>query len=164
MLFYRSPASEGAAAGPRVATLRALTVVALAAYPAGALLLRFGGADGPGLQLHEIFGFALLLLTLAAAAPVLGSRLQRIVGDDSRRLDEMELHLRHKATSWAYFTFTALVCLAIFYAGAATDAGLWLPREFDEWNGVFWGVFLYSSLLPTLFLAWTLSDEEDGSD
>ena len=158
MIFYRSPVSK--AGGPSVATLRTLTMVSLAAYPAGAVIMAAGGDGSGGMFPFELAGLGLIALALVAAAPVLGSRLQRIVGDTTVELDEMEMQLRYKALSWGYYAFTAAVLLAIFYAGVASDTGLWLPRGFDAWNGLFWGVFLYASLLPTAFLAWTVKDPE----
>lgn len=161
MIFYRSAASEGSE-GPSLKTIRTLSLISLIAYPVGAVTMLLGGAGRGGFYAQEIVGLALIALALIAAAPVLGSRLQRIVGDKAGTLDEMELQLRHRATSWSYFAFTALVCLAIFYGGVASDTGMWIPTEFEHWNGLFWGVFLYSSLLPTTFLAWTLSDDTGG--
>jgi hypothetical protein len=74
MIFYRSPASEAGAAGPSVTTLRTLTAVALAAYPAGALIRTFR-AGNPGWQMFALIaGFGLILLSLIAATPVMGSR------------------------------------------------------------------------------------------
>lgn len=103
-----------------------------------------------------------MLITLIAAAPVVGSRLQRIVGDEAGQLDEMELQLRHLATSRAYLAFTAAAVLGVAYCGFATNAGLWRPNLFEHWNGLFWGLFLYASLLPTAILAWTLPAEAEG--
>jgi hypothetical protein len=161
MIFYRSPASK--AGGPSGATLRLLTSLALVAYPAGAAMVAASGGGRAGLLSLKILGLALILLAVVAATPVLGSRLQRIVGDNARELDEMELQLRFKALSWGYSAFTALALLAIVYAGIATDTGLWLPRSFDAWNALFWGALLYAILLPTAFLAWTLKDPDRGA-
>jgi hypothetical protein len=159
MLFCRSPASQ-AGTGPSLHALRVLTLTSLAAYPAGGLLLALGPDGSGGLFLFEAIGLALITLALLAAAPVLGSRLQRIVGEEARQLDEYELQLRHRAISAAYATFTGMVCLALLYGALASDFGWWLPRSYDAFNAIFWGVFLYSTLLPTVFLAWGV-DEGD---
>jgi hypothetical protein len=53
---------------------------------------------------------ALITLALICATPVLGSRLQRIVGDEPRQLDEWELQQRHRAMSSAYALSMGLVC------------------------------------------------------
>jgi hypothetical protein len=160
MIFYRSPASAGNAAGPSLLTVRMLTLVALVAYPIGGLIMALGPDGKGGLFPHEAAGLALITLALLCAAPVLGSRLQRIVGDEAKKLDEWELQLRHKAMSSAYALSMGLVCAGLFYAGVASDAGWWLPRSYDAFNAIFWGVFLYATLLPTAFLAWRLDEDE----
>ncbi|TPG04335.1 hypothetical protein EAH84_15475 [Sphingomonas oligophenolica] len=109
----------------------------------------------------HLIGFALIFIALLSAAPVIGSRLQRIVGEQPSKLDEMELQQRHKAMNGAYMTFTALFLAAIAYAGAASDMNLWVPTGYENWNALFWGVFLYSSLLPTAFVAWAMPEERD---
>jgi hypothetical protein len=159
MIFFRSPAAE-AHGGPALSTLRVLTLVSLAAYPAGGLILALGPDGSGGLYMFEAVGLALVTLSLIAAAPVLGSRLQRIVGEETGKLDEFELQLRYRAISSAYAALSVLACLAMLYAALASDFGWWLPKGYDSFNAVFWGVFLYVSLLPTAFLAWRL----DGTD
>jgi hypothetical protein len=164
MIFYRSPASEAGAAGPSVTTLRTLTAVALAAYPAGALIRTFA-PDTPGWQMFALIaGFGLILLSLIAATPVMGSRLQRIVADEGGRLDEMEMQLRHKALSWSYGVLSGALLLFIVYLAIASDSDLWRPSGYEEWNGLFWGAFLYVTLLPTARLAWTMDAADDGED
>jgi hypothetical protein len=162
MLFYRSPANTAGAAGPSLRTIRTLTLIALLAYPIGGLVLALGPDGAGGLFLHEAAGLALITLALICAAPVLGSRLQRIVGDEPRQLDEWELQQRHRAMSSAYALSMGLVCAALFYAAVASDFGWWLPRSYDAFNAIFWGVFLYATLLPTAFLAWRLDEDEAG--
>jgi len=159
MIFFRSPRAE-ANAGPSLATLRLLTLVSLAAYPAGGLVLALGPDGRGGLFLFEAVGLALIMLSLLAAAPVIGSRLQRIVGEEASRLDEFELQLRYRSISSAYAALTGLACLLLLYAALASDFGWWLPRGYDAYNGVFWGLLLYATLLPTAFLAWRLDDAD----
>lgn len=154
MLFYRSP-SASSGNGPSLGTIRTLVTVALVAYPAGALTLALGPDGTGGIKAPEIAGLGLILLAFFAATPVVGSYFQKIVGDEPGRLDEFELKMRRKAMTSAYAAFTALTLLAVIYAAIATDAGLWLPRTYDAFNGLFWGVFLYASLLPTAFLVWS---------
>jgi len=164
VIFYRSPASEGSAAGPSLQTLRVLTTVALAAYPAGALIRTFA-PQGAGWQMFSLIaGFGLIVLALAAATPVMGSRLQRIVAEEGGRLDEMEMQLRHKALTWSYGVLSGAFLLIILYLGIASDAGLWRPSGYDEYNGLFWGAFLYVTLLPTARLAWTMDAQDEGEE
>lgn len=159
MIFYRSPVAQGG--GLSLSTLRILITVALLAYPAGCLVLMVGDHANGQLPLERLIGFGLITLALFSAAPIMGSRLQRIVGEEPGKLDEMELQQRHKATSAAYMTFTAAILLAIFYAGAASEAEWWVPAGYEFWNALFWGVLLYATLLPTAFLAWTMPEERD---
>lgn len=165
MIFYRSATSQGAAPGPAIATLRVFLLVALAAYPIGALILLFTPEDGAGTLVGTIVGFGFILLALMAATPVMGSRLQRIVAEQKSQLDEMEVQLRYRALSWGYSTLSAIVLLMLIYGAVAMDTDLWVPRTYDQWNGLFWGAFLYVTLLPTAFLAFTTEagdDEEEG--
>jgi hypothetical protein len=157
VIFYRS--SE--VSGPDLRTTRFLTSFALAAYPAGALTLALGPEGRGGLFVFELVGLGFILLSLICAAPVLGSRFQRIVAEEAKQLDEFELQLRHRATASAYGIFGGLVLSGIIYAAIAEDAGWWAPRSYEELNGLFWGAFLYASLLPTFVLVWKL-DPADG--
>ena len=150
MIFYRSPAAD-TGKGPALGTVRTLTAIALTAYPLGAAVR----VVGPDSLAPQLFGFGLILVSLAAAAPVFGSYVQRIIAEQPSRLDEFELQLRQRAMSKAYALFTGLALLAVLYAGIATDADLWVPSDFDGFNGLFWGGFLYATLLPTACLAWS---------
>jgi hypothetical protein len=69
-------------------------------------------------------------------------------------LDEYELRLRGRALSASYATFAALALSLVLYAAIASDKGLWFPDSYEEYNGVFWGLFLYASVLPTTLLSW----------
>lgn len=163
MLFYRSPASAGTS-GPSLATIRTLVTVSLLAYPAGALTRALHAGGTGGLRLFEIAGLGLILVSLLTAAPVVGSYFQKIVGDKAGQLDEFELKLRQRALSSAYGAFTVLTLVAVIYAAIASDAHLWIPRTYDEFNGLFWGVFLYASLLPTAFLVWSPASASELAD
>ena len=130
--------------------VRLLSATSLAAYPAGALLL----ALGPPSLGRAVGGYGLILLALIAFAPLIGSSVQRIVGEDTKVLDEYELRLRGRALSVCYAAFTALALLLVAYAAIASDRGLWLPASYDQFSAVFWGIFLYASVLPTALLSW----------
>jgi hypothetical protein len=99
-------------------------------------------------------GYGLILLALCAYAPLIGTSLQRIVGEETKLLDEYELRLRGRALSASYTAFSVLVLLLVVYAAVASDTGLWVPTSYDAFNGLFWGVFLYASVLPTALLSW----------
>ncbi|MEQ8433788.1 MAG: hypothetical protein RIA71_06065 [Oceanicaulis sp.] len=138
--------------------MRGLTGFALAAYPAGAILqLVMPDAPEPGLFLAEIAGLGLIVLALMALALIAPSSLQRIVGEQTKHLDEFELELRRRANALAYQIFSVLTLLALFYFGVASDSerlNLWMPSGFDHWNAIMWGAILYAFILPTAVLAW----------
>jgi hypothetical protein len=147
MLYMR------AANGPRdrsVAMVRTCTAASLLAYPCGALLLALGSDT----LTTKLVGYGLILLALCAYAPLIGTSLQRIVGEETKLLDEYELRLRGRALSASYTAFSVLVLLLVVYAAVASDTGLWVPTSYDAFNGLFWGVFLYASVLPTALLSW----------
>jgi hypothetical protein len=146
MLFYRS---HGAGRQISLGAMRALTLGALIAYPAGALTLAW--TDGAA---TAIAGYGLILAALVCVAAIMGSSLQRIVGEEPRRLDEYELKLRARAMGGAYVGYSVLVLVAVIYLAIGHDAGLWVPDSYEEFNGLFWGAFLYTSVLPSAFLAW----------
>lgn len=155
MIFYRS---NHGSRDLTVPTVRTLSGLSLAAYPAGALVL----ALGPDTLVATLFGYTLILVALGVAAPLIGSSIQRIVGEEVRVLDEFEMRLRGRALSASYATFTGLGLLLVLYAAIASDVGGWLPDSYDEFNGVFWGVFLYASLLPTAILSWMVDRSFTG--
>ena len=152
MLYYRS---TNGGRDISLAAMRTLTSGALASYPAGALILAWG--DGLA---SAIAGYGLILLSLICVAAIMGASLQRIVGEEPQRLDEYELKLRARAMSGAYTGLSTLVLLAIIYFAVGSDAGLWVPATYEEFNGFFWGAFLYASVLPSAFLSWQV----DGAD
>jgi hypothetical protein len=147
MIYYRTHAGSRDLSTEMV---RILSAASLLAYPAGALLL----ALGPKSLGTSLVGYGLILLALIAYAPLIGSSIQRIVGEETKQLDEYELRLRGRALSASYAAFTGLALLLVIYAAIASDNGLWFPTSFDQFNGVFWGIFLYASVLPTTILSW----------
>ena len=155
MIYARANSNPRGLELPRNAA-RIVTTVALAGYPAGALTLRFG----PDSLAASVIGYGLILLALVMTALLSGSSLQRIASEEPSKLDEFELGLRHRALGFSYACFTALALLVVLYAGIASDTGGWVPTTYDEFNGLFWGVFLYATVLPSAFLAWTLSSDE----
>jgi hypothetical protein len=107
-------------------------------------------------------GYSLILLALVAYAPLIGTSLQRIVGEETKLLDEYELRLRGRALSRAYAAFSGLALLLVIYAAIASDKGLWVPSSYDAFNGLFWGVFLYASVIPTAVLSWMVEPTFSG--
>jgi len=139
--------------------MRALTGFVLLAYPAGAViqLVMPDTTPQPGLLALEIAGFGLILLALLAFVFIAPSSLQRIVGEQTRHLDEFEMDLRRRANALAYQIFSALTLVGLLYFGIASDSerlNLWMPNSFDHWNAIMWAAILYAFVLPTAVLAW----------
>lgn len=141
-----------------VGITRTCTAVSLIAYPCGALML----ALGPDTLAMKLVGYGLIVLALVACAPLSGTWLQRIVGEETKQLDEYELRLRGRALSAAYMVLSVLVLLLVIYAAIAIDKGFWVPSSYDAFNGLFWGVFLYASILPTALLSWMVDPTPTG--
>ena len=159
MLYYRSTKDSAGRRPMTMKMLRLLATAPLAAYPAGCVILLNAPADN---LLAQLIGFAFILIALLGAALVLPSWIQRIAGEEKDKLDEFELDQRRRAYSAAYHAFTALTLIFVAYLGVVSDAQeqiawLWTPSTFDHWNAVFWGVFLFASLLPSAWLAWTIA-------
>jgi hypothetical protein len=55
-----------------------------------------------------------------------------------------------------------LALLLVVYAAIASDNGLWVPATYEAFNGLFWGVFLYASVLPTALLSWMVEPNFAG--
>jgi hypothetical protein len=156
MLFYRSSGSPREVSLPAV---RTLSTVSLLAYPAGALTLTLA-SESPA---ASAAGYGLVLLSIAAYLLLIGSWVHRIVGEDAKMLDERELRLRGRALSRSYVVFTSVVLLSLLYAGLATDLGGWVPRSFEEFNGIFFGVVLSAAVLPIAVLSWIVQPAPAGN-
>jgi hypothetical protein len=141
-----------------VGMIRVCTAASLIAYPCGALLL----ALGPDTIATKLVGYSLILLALVAYAPLIGTSLQRIVGEETKLLDEYELRLRGRALSASYAVISVLALLLVIYAAIASDKGFWVPSSYNAFNGLFWGVFLYASVLPTAVLSWMVEPSFGG--
>lgn len=156
MLYFRS---RSAGRDLSRAAARAITLAALVLYPLGALAIRFGDN-----RLSSAAGYLLIAGSIACVATMMGSSLQRIVGEQVNRLDEYELKLRSRAVGAAYSCLGVLVLLALIYSAIAADRGIWMPRTYGEFNGLFWGAFLYASMLPSAFLAWQIDASDAQAD
>lgn len=102
----------------------------------------------------SVGGYALILSALICAAALVQSSLQRIVAEQPSKLDEYELQLRSRAMNLSYVGFTAFALMAVIYAAIASDLGGWVPTNYDQFNGLFWGVFLYAVVMPVAVLSW----------
>ncbi|MFM5884807.1 MAG: hypothetical protein ACKOQ3_05695 [Novosphingobium sp.] len=147
MFYYRSPGADQPITLQRA---RLTTGLALVLYPVGALLPVVAGS----ITAARLIGLCLIAIAFACALLMGKTTLQRIVGEEASRLDEYELKLRARATSMVYQILSALVLAGVFYLAVATDAGWWYPKSYEEFNGLFWGIFLYCFMLPGFILAW----------
>ena len=144
------------------AKLKRYIFFALAAYPVGCLMLLFAAE---GLNALALGGLALIVLAAFATFPVFSSRLYKIVGDGTLKLDEFETQLRLKSISTAYHILMAIVLIAIIYLAIAADKEtLWLPTTYDHYNAIFWGATLYAMLIPAAVLTWRLGDAPMGEE
>ena len=138
--------------------IRIISSAALVTYPAGALTLALGRDS----LTNSVVGYGLILASLICVGLLSGSSAQRIVAEEAKQLDEFELQLRYRAMGTAYTVLSVLALLSVIYAAIATDKGGWVLTSYDEYNGLFWGVFLYTSTLPTACLAWRLDPTAEG--
>ena len=138
--------------------IRIISSAALVTYPAGALTLALGRDS----LANSVVGYGLILASLICVGLLSGSSAQRIVAEEAKQLDEFELQLRYRAMGTAYTVLSVLALLSVIYAAIATDKGGWVLTSYDEYNGLFWGVFLYTSTLPTACLAWRLDPTAEG--
>lgn len=139
--------------GAVLARCRALTALAMVAFPLGAALVVYG--DGAEVRWIAAAGLALFGVSALSAAGYVGGAFRRILGETARGLDERELDQRRRAFAWAYQAFGGLALIFVIYLALANDFAWWRPGSFEAWNAVFWGAMLYWFSLPTAFLAWT---------
>jgi hypothetical protein len=149
MFFYRFKAMRRDVS---LTTARILSAVSLLSYPTGALTLTLS----PDSAAASAVGYGLVLLSIASYALLIGSSVHRLVGEDVKVLDEAELRLRGRALSRAYATFTTITMISVLYAGLAIDLGGWVPRSFEEYNGIFFGLVLMAAVLPIALVSWIL--------
>lgn len=150
MLFYRSAVP---ATSISVSATRIISLLALIAYPVGAWLLH-GSESG----LQSLLGYSMVLTALICAASLIKCSLQRIVVEVPSKLDEFELGLRNRAMNVSYETFTGIMLLGIVYGALAIDHAIWIPATYEDFNGLFWGVFLYAAVIPVAVLSWLVDD------
>ncbi len=142
-------------------TVRRRNVILLAlSYPLICVLL------WTTMREHTFFALAhliatVLILWLVAIERV--GRVGRAIGDDiDSRLDERQLALRNAAYLDAYRIASAIVLLGVIWIALGLDLGIWwVPSTYNEWNLIFWGLFIYLTTLPSAFLVWREPDRTD---
>jgi cytochrome bd-type quinol oxidase subunit 1 len=160
MMPFFPPSGRYSSTGLSIRTTRILATVALAGAPAAVVIRALGPGTTDGSP-HEIASLTVMMISLLTGASIFGSRLHRIAGEKPKRLDEMELQLRHNALATSYSALTMIVMLGAIYAQIAGMAELWLPRNRSDWNPIFVCLFLYALLLPTAVLAWRMKEEKE---
>lgn len=102
-----------------------------------------------------------LILWLVAIERV--GRVGKAIGDDiDSRLDERQLALRNAAYLDAYRIASGIVLLGVIWIALGLDLGIWwVPSTYNEWNLIFWGLFIYLTTLPSAFLVWREPDRTD---
>jgi MFS family permease len=159
MIFFRSLYNPSGSARS-AASVRTLGLLGLTLYPAGALLRQFGPDSAP----IQVGGLLLILAALGCAALIAGTRLSRITAEEKDHLDEYEERLRAFTMERSYAFLVALLLIAVIYMALASDFGWWVPSGYDQWNGVFWGAFLFATLVPPTVLAFRLVREEQEEE
>lgn len=154
MFYYRSTNDPYKARPVTVRAARWASALALVSYPPGAFLMGLGEDLA-----SKIAGAALLITALFGSCFLVNTTVQRIVGEQPKFLDEYEMQLRLRAMQSAYTAFTLLALLFVLYLAVASDARLWVPRDYAAFNGIFWGAFLYAWVLPVVFVAWRMDDD-----
>lgn len=65
----------------------------------------------------------------------------------------------------AYRVVSASAVLGTIWIAIGVDKGLWwIPRTYNEWNYVFWGLFILTTSLPAAFLSWREPDRAHEAD
>lgn len=142
---------------PSQRTRRRDVVVLFTTYPVGTFVLHRVFADGTWyLTAHVVF--TVLVLSFLAVRRV--ARAGRLIADDTdERLDERQLAVRNAAYLDAYRIVSATVLLGTIWVAIGVDKGFWwIPRSYNEWNDIFWGLFILTLHLPAAFLSWREPD------
>lgn len=147
---------------PRQASRRRDVVLLFASYPIATWLLHQTIGD------HTFYALAHILVTIAVLSFSIfrvGRAGRRIADDVDTRLDERQLALRNAAYVDAYRVVSGLSALGVLWIALGIDQGWWwVPTTYNEWNGIFWGLFILTTSLPAAFLSWREPDREEEPD
>jgi hypothetical protein len=167
MIFYTPPGERDWSGIWSPGWMRLFATAPLILYPIGCVArLLVGGREG--FAWIELAAFSPILLGMICFALIAPTYFQRINSDSKSKLDEYEIDLRRRAHTFAYKVFATLVLLGVLYLSVVTDAEklswMWKPSTEDHWEALLWGVILYTMLLPTTYLAWTVSPPPEGGE
>jgi len=146
---------------PSQRTRRRDVILLFSTYPLGVIALHQLLGDSVWyLATHIVF--TVLAITFLAVRRV--ARAGRLIADDAdSRLDERQLAVRNAAYLDAYRIVSATVLLGTIWVAIGVDKGLWwIPRTYNEWNDIFWGLFILTLNLPAAFLSWREPDANDA--
>lgn len=144
---------------PRHVRRRNIVLLAVS-YPLASLILWTTLRESSFFALAHLTSTVLILWFLAIERV---GRVGKAIGDDiDGRLDERQLAVRNAAYLDAYRIASGIVLLGVIWIALGLDLGLWwVPSTYDEWNIIFWGLFIYLMTLPSAFLAWREPDRSD---
>lgn len=166
MIFHTRPGHRNASRIWSPAWMRLFATAPLLLYPIGCVAMLLVG-ERDGFAWIEVAAFSPIILSLICFVLIAPNYFQRISSDSKCKLDEYEIDLRRRAHTFAYQAFGGLVMLGLLYFYVVTDAEklswMWQPSTEDHWQAILCGAILYTLLLPTAYLAWTVSPpmEED---
>lgn len=145
---------------PAQRTRRRDVVLLFSAYPMGTWVLHQLLAESTWyLSAHVVFTVFVLTFAIRRVA-----RAGRLIADDAdARLDERQLAVRNAAYLDAYRIVSAGVLLGTVWIAIGVDKSLWwIPTSYNEWNDVFWGLFIVTLNLPAALLSWREPDRNDA--
>ncbi len=145
---------------PPQSVRRRNVLLLLLSYPIVCAILWTTMRDHTFFALTHLVATVLILWLLAIERV---GRIGKAIADDiDSRLDERQLALRNAAYLDAYRIASGIVLLGVIWIALGIDLGLWwVPSTYDEWNLIFWGLFIYLTTLPSAFLAWREPDRLD---
>ena len=148
---------------PSQAARRRDVILLFSSYPLGTWALHQALGESTWLVAAH------LTLTVAVFAALAVGRVlragRRIADDADTRLDERQLALRNAAYLDAYRVVSASAVLGTIWIAIGVDKGLWwIPRTYNEWNYVFWGLFILTTSLPAALLSWREPDRAHEAD
>jgi hypothetical protein len=149
-----------AGALPSQAVRRRDVILLFASYPLGTAMLHALLGDSTWYGLSHIVLTVTILATLAIFR--VGRADRRIADDIDARLDERQIAQRNAAYLAAYRVVSGVAVLGCIWIALGTDKGWWwIPDSYNEWNDIFWGLFILTTSLPAAILSWREPDRAD---
>ena len=148
---------------PSQSTRRRDVVLLFASYPLGTWVLHQSLGESRWYVAAHLVLLGLVVGLLSFGRVIRAGRM--IADDTDAALDERQLALRNAAYLDAYRIVSATAVLGVIWVAIGVDKGLWwTPRTYNEWNDVFWGLFILTTSLPAAFLSWREPDRAEDRD